>query len=313
MNKSGLYSPSYLKLGNYELKSRFRAAYALLEPCVLCPRRCKIKRLHGETGFCRSGVMPVVASRSPHYGEEPPLSESRGSGTIFFTNCNLRCRFCQNYPISQLGVGREITPMELAGMMLWLQHRECHNVNLVTPSHWVPQILEALCLAVERGFNLPLVYNSSGYDSIETLQLLEGIVDIYLPDMKYHSEEVAGNLSCASGYCAANRLAVLEMARQVPDYQMDKEGVLRRGLIIRHLILPANKAQSKEIFRFIATRLSPEIHISLMTQYFPAHRAVEDEVLGRRITHKEYLNVKKACEEMGLQKGWFQVSNQDDS
>jgi putative pyruvate formate lyase activating enzyme len=169
--------------------------------------------------------------------------------------------------------------------------------------------LEALCLAIEKGFRLPLVYNSNGYDSLETLRLLEGIVDIYLPDMKYHTDEIAHNLSGASGYCAANRAAVLEMARQVPDYQVDKKGILKRGLIIRHLVLPANKAESEKIFHFIATQLPDQTHVSLMTQYFPAHRAVGDKVLGKRINRKEYLRAKKALEEAGLQQGWYQVPN----
>lgn len=248
----------------------------------------------------------MVASRNIHRGEEPSISGSRGSGTIFFSNCNLRCRFCQNYPISQLGIGREIAPAELAQMMVWLQRQGCHNVNLVTPSHWVPQILEALELAVEKGFCLPLVYNSNGYDSVETLRILEKVVDIYLPDMKYNSESVAEDISSASGYCRANRLAVLEMARQVPQYRVDEEGILMRGLIVRHLILPGDKAESEKVFRFIATRISPETHISLMTQYFPAHRAVGDELLGRKITVREYDKVNKAWQETGLQEGWYQ-------
>jgi putative pyruvate formate lyase activating enzyme len=194
-------------------------------------------------------------------------------------------------------------------MMLWLQHKGCHNVNLVTPTHWVPQIMKALCLAVEKGFHLPLVFNSNGYDSQEALRLLEGVVDIYLPDMKYHSEAIAEKLSSASCYCAANKLAVKEMARQVPNYQVDEEGILIRGLIIRHLILPEDMAGSKEIFRFIATQLSPETHLSLMTQYFPAHQAVGDKVLGKRIGHIEYQMVKKAWEEAGLQQGWYQLPN----
>lgn len=301
------YSPSYLRLERHQLKSRTRAAYALLESCVLCPRRCGVARLRGEIGLCRSGIKPVVASRNRHYGEEPPLSGNQGSGTIFFTNCNLRCKFCQNYPISQLGVGREITSLELSRMMLWLQKQACHNVNLVTPSHWVPQILEALGLAVERGFHLPLVYNSNGYDSVETLKLLEGIVDIYLPDIKYYSEEVAEKLSCGPGYCTANRSAVKEMLRQVPDYQLNKEGILQRGVIVRHLILPANKAGSEQIFRFIAKHLSPETTVSIMTQYFPAHQVVGDGVLGRRITRQEYLIIKKAWKDAGLKQGWYQV------
>ena len=299
-------SSSYLQLKGSRLKHRVQAAYALMDPCVLCPRRCRVRRLHGELGFCRSGVLPIVASRNKHYGEEPPISGSRGSGTIFFTNCNLRCRFCQNYPISQLGLGREITPMELAGMMLLLQHRGCQNLNLVTPSHWVPQILEALSLAIEQGFCLPLVYNSNGYDSVETLKLLDRVVDIYLPDMKYNSDAVAEDISYASGYCHANQLAVREMVLQVPDYQVDEQGILVRGLIIRHLILPASLAGSEEIFRFIATQISPETHISLMTQYFPAHLALKDKILGKRITRNEYLLVKEACEKVGLHRGWYQ-------
>lgn len=304
-----MYLPSYLQYEHHELRSRVREAYALVESCVLCPRRCGVRRSHGELGFCRSATKPVIASRNTHFGEEPPVSGSRGSGTIFFTNCNLRCRYCQNYPISQLGTGREISPNDLAETMMWVQSRECHNLNLVTPTHWVPQILEALCLAVEKGFRLPLVYNSNGYDSLETLRLLDRIVDIYIPDMKYHTDAIAQNLSGVSGYCAANRAAVLEMARQVPDYQVDNMGILKRGLIIRHLVLPAHNSETEEIFRFIASRLPDQTRVSLMTQYFPAHRAVGDKVLGRRINRKEYLRAKKALEEAGLQRGWCQVPN----
>jgi putative pyruvate formate lyase activating enzyme len=289
-----------------DIKERIEKAYKLLQNCRVCPRRCGVDRLNGERGICRVGKNPVVSSYNVHLGEEPPISGTKGSGTIFFTGCNLRCIYCQNFPISQLGNGSEVTTQDLAKMMISLQSRGCHNINLVTPSHFVPQILEALSFAWERGFDLPLVYNSSGYDSLEALRLLEGIIDVYLPDMRYSDNRVAKRLSSAEDYVEVNREAVREMFRQVGNLITDEEGIAKKGLIIRHLILPNDLAGSKKTFRFIAEEISDEIDVSLMSQYFPSFKASENVSIDRKITPEEYELTKESFFESGLTKGWRQ-------
>jgi putative pyruvate formate lyase activating enzyme len=289
-----------------DIKERIEKAYQLLQNCMVCPRRCGVNRLNGERGICRVGKNPVVSSYNVHFGEEPPISGTRGSGTIFFTGCNLRCIYCQNFPISQLGNGSEVTTPDLAEMMISLQSRGCHNINLVTPTHFVPQILEALSFAWKRDFDLPLVYNSSGYDSLEALRLLEGIIDIYLPDMRYSDNGVAKKLSSAENYVEVNREAVREMFRQVGNLITDEEGIAQKGLIIRHLILPNDLAGSKKTFRFIAEKISDEIHVSLMSQYFPSFKASENVSIDRKITPEEYELTKESFFESGLTKGWRQ-------
>jgi putative pyruvate formate lyase activating enzyme len=289
-----------------DIKERVQKAYKLLQNCRVCPRRCGVDRLNGERGICRVGKNPVVSSYNVHLGEEPPISGTRGSGTIFFTGCNLRCIYCQNFPISQLGNGSEVTTPDLAKMMISLQSRGCHNINLVTPSHFIPQILEALSFAWEMGFDLPLVYNSSGYDSLEALRLLEGIIDIYLPDMRYSDNRVAKRLSSAEDYVQVNREAVREMFRQVGNLITDEEGIAKKGLIIRHLILPNDLAGSKKTFRFIAEEISDEIHVSLMSQYFPSFKASENVSIDRKITPEEYELTKESFFESGLTWGWRQ-------
>jgi len=300
--------PTYLELHRSgELKRRIERAYAMLAECRLCPRECGVDRLRGERGFCRAGAEPIVASWNVHPWEEPPISGTRGSGTIFFSGCTGRCLFCQNYPISQLGVGNTVSVQQLAEMMLELQDRGCHNINLVTPTHFVPQILAALELAIEGGLRLPLVYNTSGYERVETLQLLDGVVDIYLPDAKYADDETARRLSGFVRYVEANRAALREMFRQVGDeLVLDGEGIARRGLIVRHLVLPEGLAGTPEVLRWIAENLSPRVHVSLMDQYFPAHKAVGHPVLGRKITAEEYAEALRAFEEAGLTNGWMQ-------
>ena len=300
--------PTYLELHRSgELKRRIERAYAMLSQCRLCPRECGVDRLRGERGFCRAGAEPIVASWNVHPWEEPPISGTRGSGTIFFSGCTGRCLFCQNYPISQLGVGNTVSVQQLAEMMLELQDRGCHNINLVTPTHFVPQILAALERAIEGGLRLPLVYNTSGYERVETLQLLDGVVDIYLPDAKYADDETARRLSGFVRYVEANRAALREMFRQVGDeLVLDGEGIARRGLIVRHLVLPEGLAGTGEVLRWIAENLSPRVHVSLMDQYFPAHKAVGHPVLGRKITAEEYAEALRAFEEAGLTNGWMQ-------
>jgi putative pyruvate formate lyase activating enzyme len=294
-------------ISDAELQQRIEAAYSLLESCRVCPRECGVNRLKNDKlGFCRSGLNPIVSSASAHHGEEPPISGTKGSGTIFFANCNLRCVYCQNYPISQLGNGAEKTPGELACQMLSLQEQGCHNLNLVTPTHFMPQILKALGIARERGFTLPVVYNTSGYESVEALQLLEGIVDVYLTDMRYADDKIARRYSTAVHYPEINQAAVAEMYRQVGNLEVDEQGIAKRGLIIRHLVLPNKLSGTEAIMKFLAEDISKDVSISLMSQYFPAYKAQGVKELSRRITAEEY---EEACQIMlkyGLENGWMQ-------
>ncbi len=300
--------PSYLALAaSGELHRRAEAAWERLRACDLCPRRCGVDRLSGQVGFCRAGAQARVASHNTHRWEEPPISGSRGSGTIFFSYCTGRCLFCQNYPISQLGVGEDVTNERLAQMMLTLQRWGCHNINLVTPTHYVPQFLAALEMAAARGLRIPIVYNTSGYERVETLRLLDGVVDIYLPDAKYADDAIARRLSGFVDYVAHNRAALLEMARQVGvTLQRDAEGIAVRGMVIRHLVLPNGLAGTEEVLRWIAENLSTSAYISLMSQYFPAYRAVGDPELGRSITFDEYDEALDALERLGFENGWRQ-------
>ena len=289
-----------------ELLRRVKAAYARLRQCDLCPHDCGVDRIAGATGVCRAGLRPRIASANVHRGEEPPISGTRGSGTIFFTGCSLQCRFCQNFPISQFDNGEELTPLALAGRMLRLQGQKVHNINFVTPTHWLPQILAALWLAAGRGFRLPLVWNSSGYEKVDALELLEGVVDIYLPDMKYHDDATATAYSAAPGYREVNRSAVREMFRQVGHLEVDSDGRATKGLIIRHLVLPGGADGAAEILPWIAGNLGRETHVSLMKQYFPAHTAAGVPALSRKITDAEYGAAVAALEDAGLENGWVQ-------
>jgi putative pyruvate formate lyase activating enzyme len=290
-----------------ELQKRIEDAYNLLESCRVCPRECGVNRLKNDKlGFCRSGLNPAISSVNLHHGEEPPLSGTKGSGTIFLTNCNLRCVYCQNYPISQLGNGAERTPGELAGQMIWLQEQGCHNLNLVTPTHFMPQILKAFGIARERGFNLPIVYNTSGYESLEALRLLDGIVAIYLPDMRYSDDAVARTYSVAPHYPEINRAAIKEMYRQVGNLVLDEDGIATRGLIIRHLILPGGLSGTERVMKFLAEEISKDVYISLMSQYFPAFKAHEFKEQSRRITADEYEEAYQTMRKYGLENGWIQ-------
>lgn len=296
-----------LLLSKKELDQRVEAAYKLLESCHVCPRECGVNRLRNDKlGFCRSGLNPVISSVSPHHGEEPPLSGTKGSGTIFLTNCNLRCSYCQNYPISQLGNGAERTPGELACQMIWLQEQGCHNLNLVTPTHFMPQILKAFDIARERGFTLPIVYNTNGYESLEALRLLDGIVDVYLPDMRYSDDAVARTHSVAPYYPEINRAAIKEMFRQVGNVVLDEDGIATRGLIIRHLVLPNGLSGTDGVMKFLADDISKDVYISLMSQYFPAYKAHEIKELSRRITSDEYEEAYQIMQKHGLENGWIQ-------
>lgn len=299
--------PAYLALSESgELAKRAGRAYAAMSDCRLCPRDCGADRIGGKLGFCRTGKVCKVSSHNLHFGEEPPITGLSGSGTIFFAQCNLRCKFCQNYPISQMGHGALTPPERLSQMMLNLQRRGAHNINLVTPSHVVPQFLAALAIAAREGLRLPIVYNSSGYDGLDSLKLLDGVVDIYMPDIKYATRDAAERLSNAPDYWDAARPAVKEMYRQVGPLTMDEDGIGVRGLLIRHLVLPAELASSEKVFEFIAKDLSPDVPVNLMSQYFPAGDAVGDPLIGRRITGDEFAKAKRALKKWKLDKGWIQ-------
>ncbi len=303
---SKLKYPRYLNIKEEEFDRRIEKAYKLLSSCEVCPRKCGVKRLEGEKGFCRSSEDVIVSSYNAHFGEEPPLVGNFGSGTIFFTNCNLKCVYCQNYPISQLGNGNKVTLLELAKIMLALQKRKCHNINLVTPTHFVPQILKSLKLAVKMGLHIPIVYNTSGYEEVRTLKLLADIVDIYLPDARYADNEIALKYSSAPDYFEIMKKALKEMHRQVGDLAVDKTGVACSGLIVRHLVLPEGLSNTRKIMRFIAREISPHTYISLMAQYFPAYQAGQFPALSRRINREEYREALQAFKEEGLESGWFQ-------
>ena len=295
------FEAAYLKLHRMgELRSRVEDAYARLESCQICPRACGVNRRKGDLGVCRTGERAVVSSFNPHFGEEAPLVGRGGSGTIFFTNCNLKCQFCQNYEISQLGHGREVEPEDLATMMLHLQNQGCHNINFVSPTHVVPQILAGVLIAAEAGLRVPLVYNTGGYDAFETLALLDGIFDIYMPDMKYASDEAARKYSKVENYPAVNRAAVREMHRQVGDLILDSRGVAQRGLLVRHLVLPEGLAGTPEIVHFLAEEISPNTYLNLMDQYRPCYKAHEYPPLNRRITRQEFEEAVRLAEEAGL-------------
>jgi len=281
----------------------------LLSSCALCPRQCKVNRKAGDVGACGVDARPKVAAVNIHLWEEPPISGTRGSGTIFFSGCTLKCVFCQNYPISQLGVGRPMSAEKLAQEMLALQWKGAHNINLVTASHQMAAVVEALCLAITCGFRLPLVYNTSGYDRVEILRLLEGIVDIYLPDIKYADPEVAQRCSNRADYVECNRLALLEMWRQVGPLKVGPDGIAYRGMLIRHLVLPEDLSGTADNLAFLAEKIGPEVWISLMHQYFPAHEAFHISPLNRKVTRREYEKAFSMVTRLGLENGFVQANS----
>ncbi len=298
--------PSYLNISEIQFQKRIKDAYRILQSCRICPHSCGVNRIAGQKGLCRSTAQVRVSSYNAHFGEEPPISGVNGSGTIFFTNCTLRCVYCQNYPISQLGNGNPISISRLSKMMLELQKRGCHNINLVTPTHFVPQIIAAIGQSRKRGLSIPIVYNSSGYESVTTLKLLQGIIDIYLPDAKYADNDIAQKYSGAKNYFLVLKDALQEMYRQVGDLKIDQNGVALSGLIIRHLVLPNNLAGTDQILPWIAQNISRGTYISLMAQYFPTFKAMNYPELSRRISSKEYQKAKVIFEQCGLQNGWQQ-------
>jgi putative pyruvate formate lyase activating enzyme len=301
--------PGYIKLYHTgELERRVKILETRLESCDICPHRCGVNRIKGQKGFCRSGFKPVVASCCAHHGEEPALSGERGSGTIFFGNCNMRCVYCQNYQISQkLQVQEEMEFRDLAGQMLYLQDElGCHNINLVSPSHFVPQILRAVLEAIPQGLRVPLVYNTGGYDALETIQMLEGIVDIYLPDLRYASDTMAEKYSGVRNYVYHNRRAIKEMYRQVGNLQVDENEIAYRGVIVRHLILPFGISGSRESLTWLAQEVSPAVTVSIMSQYYPCYLAPGIPELSRTISYAEYKEVVDLVHELGLENGWLQ-------
>ena len=296
-----LKEPSYLKLYKERaLKDRIEIAYNILRECTLCPRQCKLNRLEGEKGVCKTGILPIISSYNAHFGEELPLVGRNGSGTIFMTHCNLLCLFCQNYDISHLGEGKEVSIELFAKMMLELQEMGCHNINFVTPTHVIPQILDALLLAIEGGLNIPLVYNSGGYDSVDTLMLLEGIIDIYMPDFKLTDPEVAHTLCKARNYPEVAKAALREMHRQVGDLDLCEKGVAQRGLLVRHLVMPDGMAGTEEAMRFIAEEISSKTYVNIMDQYRPCGAAHQSPSLNRTINQEEYAEAIDVTKKMGI-------------
>jgi putative pyruvate formate lyase activating enzyme len=289
----------------FVLERALDAARTHLRRCALCPRACGVDRSRGERGFCGAGLAPRVASFAVHRGEEPPISGTRGSGNVFLTGCNLACRFCQNYPISRLGVGRDLTAEEFAQGLLGLARRGVYNVNFVTPTPWVPQILEALLLARRAGLELPVVWNCGGYEALPALRLLEGVVDVHLPDMKYAGGREAWTLSRAPRYAATNRRAVAEMVRQVGPLRIGRDGLARRGVLVRHLVLPGGLADTRGVLASLRS-IDRRVPVSLMYQYFPAHRAVGHAVYGRRLWREEALAARRALSALGISEGWVQ-------
>lgn len=296
------FFPAYLEIDPDELQARVVALGRLASPCNLCPRECGSNRKEGEKGYCSTGYLPVVSSVQPHHGEEKPLSGIRGSGTIFLTNCNLGCIFCQNYDISHLGRGQIISVQALASAMLTLQQSGCHNINFVTPSHQIHAIVKAVSLAAREGLRLPLVYNTGGYDSIGTLRLLEGIFDIYMPDLKFTDSSTAATLADADDYPEIVSKAVGEMYRQVGDLHTDEKGIAHRGLLVRHLVLPGDLAGSQEAFRFLAEEISTNTYLNVMAQYRPCHEAVGQPVIGDPLQQSDYLNALGLARKWGLRR-----------
>ena len=294
-------APSYLKLYREgKLQDRIDRAAELMKDCSLCPRECHVDRLSGELGFCRTGEKARVASLHAHFGEESPLVGTGGSGTVFFRSCNLLCYFCQNYDISHDAGGGEVEPKDLADMMLSLQKRGCHNINFVTPSHVVPQILQGLFIAVERGLKVPLVYNTGGYDKVETLKILEDVFDIYMPDFKFWEERWSEKFCKAPNYRKIAAAAIKEMHRQVGDLLIDESGIAEKGLLVRHLVMPNDVSNTKEVMTFLADKISEDTYVNVMDQYHPCGKATLDLAINRRLTRKEYVEAVRLTKEAGL-------------
>lgn len=300
---SGPDYPSYLHLSETgKLKKIIKNLYRLLEACVICPRKCKVNRLSDELGFCQVGRLPIISSYAAHFGEEKPLVGRGGSGTIFMTHCNLKCIYCQNSDISHLGRGKETDIDELSEYMLHLQKIGCHNINFVTPTHVVPQIVAAVESAINQGLRLPLVYNCGGYESVEILRLIEGVFDIYMPDIKYANNQIAWNLSKAEDYPNIVKQAIKEMHRQVGDLIIDKKDQATRGLLVRHLVLPGCLAGTEEVLCFLADKISKNTYLNIMDQYRPCFKASQYPLLDRSIEHQEFQEAVKIALGCGLKR-----------
>ncbi len=296
-----MFEPAYIRtLNEGEFPEKIRQAQEMMRQCRVCPRNCGVNRLGGEKGFCELGPRAVVSSANPHFGEELPLVGAHGSGTIFFASCNLKCIFCQNFEISHLMEGRETDSPALAQLTLGLQRMGCHNINFVTPSHVVPAILEAVHLAAQSGLNVPLVYNTGGYDSVETLNLLDGVIDIYMPDIKFMDSGISKALMNAADYPEVVRAAVREMHRQVGYLRTDETGVATRGLLVRHLVMPDDLAGTREAMRFLAREISTDTYVNIMNQYRPCGRAFEHPSTKRSITNEEYGRAIETANEEGI-------------
>lgn len=299
------FVPSYISLFEKgELHKRIEILNEFLKECRLCPRECQANRLDGELGYCEAGSELMVSSAFPHFGEEPPLVGFHGSGTIFLTYCNLRCIFCQNYDISHLGRGDRISPSGMARATIRLQETGCHNVNFVTPTHFAPQIVASLPEAIKMGLHVPIVYNCSGYESLEVVRLLDGVIDIYMPDAKYMDEKYSKRFSNASDYPEVLRKVLKEMHRQVGDLAINSKGIAERGLLIRHLVMPGGVASSEAVLRFIAEEISVHSYVNIMDQYRPEYRAHEYPEINRRIAHKEYLEAIQMARRFQLYRGF---------
>jgi putative pyruvate formate lyase activating enzyme len=302
------FIPSYKKISEEEFAKRLIRTEEINKICTSCPRNCLVDRTNGELGTCQSRDLPIVSSYTPHFGEEPVLSGTRGAGNIFFGNCNLRCDYCQNFVISQnpkAEVRNEVSIERLSDIMIELQNMNCHNIGLVSPTHFAVPILKSIKIAIDKGLNLPIVYNSNGYDSVEILNLYKDVIDIYLPDFKYGNNEYGRRYSKVPDYFDKVKLAIKEMYDQVGSELVYENGVVVRGLIIRHLVLPNDLAESEEVFRFIS-ELDPKIHISLMAQYYPTNRAEKNILLNRTVRHSEFTRVAELLDKYGLENGWVQ-------
>ncbi len=304
------FIPSYIKLlHNGELYKRAEKAYASLASCTSCPRDCNVDRINDEYGICTSGHLPIVSSYTPHFGEEPVLSGTNGAGNIFFGNCNLKCIYCQNFEISQnpkIEKEKEVSHSRLAEIMIELQSKSCHNIGLVSPTHFSATILKSIYLAAQQGLKLPIIYNTNGYDSVEMLKLYDDVVDIYLPDFKYGNSEYAKTYSLVDNYFEKIKEAIKEMYRQVGTELVYDGDVVVRGLIIRHLILPNDLSDTEKVFKFIAEELSPKVHISLMSQYYPTNKAYKDILIDRALRNSEYNKALQLLDKYGLHNGWIQ-------
>jgi len=296
------FTPAYLRLPPNILSDNVREAEEILKECTLCPRECRVDRTSDQQGFCRTGDKPFISSYGPHFGEEKPLVGRFGSGAIFMGNCNLGCLFCQNYSISHLGEGIEISFEKLADIMLSLQKEGCHNINFVTPTHQMPMILRSLLIASEKGLNIPVVYNCGGYESLHAIEILDGIVDIYMPDFKYRDPAMALKYSKAEDYPQSAMAAIKEMHRQVGDLVTDQRGIAMRGLLVRHLVLPEGIAGTSGVVKFLAEEISKNTYINVMDQYHPCFKAFDHPPLNRRITPQEYADAVQMAIDAGLKR-----------